>query len=169
MNQEEEEDEHTDMLRYRRGLEKNKRIGVGGRTMLDVSDITSLSGSTGSGSQEEQETPLGTIFADRGEGRYLVTYIKRPAKEYFKCILSECTDTMQIHLLMAMNSGRATEALNLSRDDNRTELVKITEDEFVKAKRKGVKPVREWSDRRIETLRSKLDIINLVGTTTTVL
>ena len=68
---------------------------------------------------------------------------------------------------MALNSGRATEALNLSRDDNRTELVKITEDEYVKAKRKGVKPVREWSERRIETLRSKLDIINLVGTTTT--
>ena len=75
MNQEEEEDEHTDMLRYRRGLEKNKRIGVEGRTMLDVSDITSLSGSTGSGSQEEQETPLGTIFSDIGEGSYLVTYI----------------------------------------------------------------------------------------------
>ena len=135
--------------------------------MLDVSDITSLSGSTASGSEEEQETQLGTIFADRGEGGYLVTYIKRPAKEYFKCVLSECPDTMQIHLLMAMNSGRATEALNLSWDDNRSELTRITEEEYVKAKRKGVKPVREWSDRRIETLRSKLDIINLVGTTAT--
>ena len=62
-----------------------------------------------------------------------------------------------------MNSGRATKALiNQSWDDNRTELTRITEFEYLGAKRKGVMPVREWSDRRIETLRAKLDIMNMV-------
>ena len=155
----EEEEEYLDIIRHRRGLEKNRRLGIGGRLTLDVSDIPSM---TESGSSEEDTIELGTIFADRGEGPFMTVFIKRPPRGYFRCYLSECDEIFQIHLLKSMLAGRATQELNLSWNDNKVEVRKIKEAYYLLAKEQGVKPVKGWTERQIETLRSKLDVINMI-------
>ena len=161
----EEEEEYLDMIRHRRGLEKNRKLGIGGRLTLDVSDIPSM---TETSSSEDETIDLGTIFADRGEGPFMTVYIKRPPRGYFKCNLSECDEVFQIHLLKSMLAGRATQELNLSWNDDKVEVRKIKEEDYLLAKKQGVKPVKNWTERQIETLRSKLDVINMITPVTLV-